>query len=239
MVPEDVDLDDFQAAKKANPLSLITPQWLEEQHEALHEIDYQRFHLNRWVGRIGSWLPAGSWQAIANGARPQQGSDVWVGLDIGGARADTAIVWIDRQGAIDCRIWSGDDAIMDATAFLPALARKFRIRELVYDPWRAQMVAKIAEQHGIKCTAFAQSDSRMIPASAALHEAIKEGKIHHPDDPRLNEHVAAAVAKHGRRGWRIDQADRGSNIDGLVALVMAYEAMTAPEPPPTRVLGWL
>jgi phage terminase large subunit-like protein len=239
MVPEDVDLDDFQAAKKANPLSLITPKWLEEQHEALHEIDYQRFHLNRWVGRIGSWLPAGSWQQCANGARPQEGSDVWVGLDIGGARADTAIVWIDRQGALDCRIWSGDDAIMDATAFLPAPAQKFRIRELVYDPWRAQMIAKIAEQHRIKCTAFAQSDSRMIPASAALHEAIKEGKIHHPDDPRLNEHVAAAVAKHGRRGWRIDQADRGSNIDGLVALVMAYEGMTAPAPAPTRVLGWL
>jgi phage terminase large subunit-like protein len=239
MVPEEVDLDDFQAAKKANPLSLITPKWLEEQHEALHEIDYQRFHLNRWVGRIGSWLPAGAWQACTNGARPQQGSDVFVGLDVGGARADTAIVWIDRQGAIDCRIWSGDDAIMDATAFLPPLAQKFRIRELVYDPWRAQLVAKIAEQHGIKCTAFPQSDARMIPASAALHEAIKEGKIHHPNDPKLNEHVAAAVARHGRRGWRIDQADRGSNIDGLVALVMAYEAMTAPPEPATRVLGWL
>jgi hypothetical protein len=55
----------------------------------------------------------------------------------------------------------------------------------------------------------------------------------------LNAHVAAAVAKHGRRGWRIDQAERGANIDGLVALVMAHEARTAPEPEPTRVLGWL
>jgi phage terminase large subunit-like protein len=79
----------------------------------------------------------------------------------------------------------------------------------------------------------------MIPASAALHQAVVEGKIHHPDDPKLNEHVAAAVAKHGRRGWRIDQAERGANIDGLTALTMAYEAATAPEPPATQVLGWL
>jgi phage terminase large subunit-like protein len=158
MVPENIDLDDFRRAKQANPLSLITRKWLREQREALHEIDYQRFHFNRWVARIGSWLPAGAWQACANGVRPQEGSDIWIGLDVGGARADTAIVWIDREGSIDCRIWSGDEAIMDATAFLPELARRFRLRELVYDPWRAQMLAKIAEQHGIRCTAFPQSD---------------------------------------------------------------------------------
>jgi phage terminase large subunit-like protein len=136
MVPDGVPLDDYRAAKRANPLSLITPAWLREQREAVHELHYQRFHLNRWVSRIGSWLPAGAWQQCANGKRPQEGSDIWVGLDVGGARADTAIVWIDRHGAIDCRIWCGDDAIMDATAFLPALAQKYRIRELTYDPWR-------------------------------------------------------------------------------------------------------
>jgi phage terminase large subunit-like protein len=88
MVPEDVDLDDYQAAKKANPLSLITPKWLKEQAEALHEVDYQRFHLNRWVGRIASWLPAGAWQACANGnkLRPRSGGPVWAGVDLGGSR---------------------------------------------------------------------------------------------------------------------------------------------------------
>jgi hypothetical protein len=49
----------------------------------------------------------------------------------------------------------------------------------------------------------------MIPASASLHQAIVEGKIRHPDDAKLNEHIAAAVARHGRRGWRIDQAEGG------------------------------
>jgi phage terminase large subunit-like protein len=239
MVPEDLGLTDFQAAKRANPLSLITPAWLKEQHEALHEIDYQRFHLNRWVGRIGSWLPAGAWQQCANGVRPQPGSDVWVGLDLGGSRADTACVWIDRQGAIGCEIMSGDDAIMEMTAFLIELAKRFRIRELVFDPWRAATLAQIAEQHGIRTSAFPQSDSRMLPASAALHQAVIEQRIHHPNDERLNQHVAAAVAKHGRRGWRIDQAERGTPVDGVIALCMAYEAMTAPEPPPARVLGYL
>jgi phage terminase large subunit-like protein len=235
MVPEHVDLNDYKRAKQANPLSLITPAWLREQREALHEIDYQRFHLNRWVGRIGSWLPAGAWQACANGSTPTpEGSRVWVGVDVGGARADTALVWIDEQYRIGCEILSGDDALMEAPGVLLELARRYRIVEIVFDPWRAQVMAKIAEAHGLKTTAFAQSDSRMIPASAALHEAIVKGRIHHPNDPKLNKHVAAAVAKHGRRGWRIDQAERGTPVDGLIALVMADEARTAPPPEPTR-----
>lgn len=240
MVPEETSITDYRAAKRANPLSLITRPWLREQREAVHELHYRRFHRNEWAGRIGSWLPAGSWQACANGSTPiEEGSRIWVGIDIGGARADTAIVWLDEPFRVGCRIWSGDDAIMDATAFLPALAERYRIAEVSYDPWRAQVLAKTAEQHGIKVTAFPQSDNRMIPASAALHQAIVEGKLHHPDDEKLNEHVAAAVAKHGRRGWRIDQAERGGNIDALIALVMAYEARTAPEPAPTQVLGWM
>jgi hypothetical protein len=100
------------------------------------------------------------------------------------------------------------------------------------------MMIRGLEQRRIRCTAFAQSDNRMIP-QARLHTAIVEQKIHHANDPKLNEHVAAAVARHGRRGWRVDQAERGTPVDGVVALIMAYEAATAPAPEPTRVLGWL
>jgi phage terminase large subunit-like protein len=244
MVPEDVDLDDFKRAKQANPLSLITPGWLREQRGALHEIDYQRFHLNRWVGRIGSWLPAGAWAACANGRRPEPGSPIWAAVDLGGSRADSACTWISRLGddhfAIDAAIFSGEDGVVGVHDTLVELAERFQLREVSFDPWRAQVLVRGLEERGIKTTAFAQSDSRMLPASAALHRAVVEGRIHHPDDPKLNEHVAAAVARHGRRGWRIDQAERGTPVDGLIALVMAHEAATAPpEPEPRGVLGWL
>jgi len=49
-----------------------------------------------------------------------------------------------------------------------------------------------------------------------------------PDDPQLNRHVAAAVDRHGRRGWRIDKAERGENIDGVIALCMAVQVAQAP-----------
>jgi hypothetical protein len=204
-VAEDRDVTDSRVVKSANPASWISRAGLTEQRKALPETAFRRFLANQWVARMGSWLPPGAWQACANGkVEIPEGSKVWVGLDIGGARADTAIVWLDESFHIGCRIWSGDDALMDATAFLPELARRYRVVEVAYDPWRAQMLAKIAEAHRIKVTALPQSDSRMIPASRALHEAIVNGQLKHPNDPKLNAHVAAAVARHGRRGWRID-----------------------------------
>lgn len=228
------------AVKKANPASWITTDQIRAAKRALPELAYRRFVANQWTARTGSWLPAGAWQSCAEpGLQIEPSEDVWIGVDLGGARADTAVVWITAVGRIGCRIFSGEDGIVDAAALIPSLAELYRVRELVYDPWRAAMLVRGLESRGIKCTAFAQSDSRMIPASAALHTAIVEGKITHPDDPKLNEHIAGAVARHGRRGWRIDQAERGTPVDGAVALVMAYEASTAPEPPATEVLGWL
>jgi phage terminase large subunit-like protein len=78
----------------------------------------------------------------------------------------------------------------------------------------------------------------MIPASQRLYDAITEGRIVHPDDERLNAHVAAAVARHGRRGWRIDKANRADKIDAVVALAMAVDRLEN-RPEPTRLIGWL
>jgi phage terminase large subunit-like protein len=243
MARDDRMADDMREAWRCNPASWITEKRLREQYEALPEIAWRRFHLNQWAGRIGSWLPPGSWQACSNGKRPEPGCPIWIGVDLGGARADSACVWVSRLGddhyAVDCSIHSGEDGMYAVQETILRLAERFQIREVVFDPWRAAMLVRGLEQRGIRCTVFAQSDSRMIPASAALHTAIVEGRIHHPDDEQLNAHVSAAVARHGRRGWRIDQAERGANIDGLVALAMAYESATQPEEPGTQILGYL
>lgn len=56
----------------------------------------------------------------------------------------------------------------------------------------------------------------------------------------MNRHVAAAVAKQVRRGWRLESPSRGENIDGAVALAMAVErALYAAGHQPARLLGWL
>jgi len=118
------------------------------------------------------------------------------------------------------------------------LAERFTIIECTFDPWRAGQIGQELEQRGIRVSAFPQHDARMIPASQRLYDAIIERRLVHPDDPRLNAHVAAAVARHGRRGWRVDKASRQYKIDAVVALAMALDRIEN-RPQPTRLVGWL
>lgn len=94
------------------------------------------------------------------------------------------------------------------------------------------------EQRGIRVSAFPQHDARMIPASQRLYDAIVEGRLVHPDDERLNVHVANTIARHGRRGWRVDKANRADKIDACIALCMALDRLEN-RPAPTRLVGWL
>ena len=70
----------------------------------------------------------------------------------------------------------------------------------------------------------------MIPASQRLYQAIVEQQLALPDDLELAKHAADAVARHSRRGWRLDtpHARRPINIDGVVALAMALDRASAP-----------
>jgi hypothetical protein len=76
----------------------------------------------------------------------------------------------------------------------------------------------------------------MIPASERLYDAVVHKRLVHPDDPELNAHAHAAVAKHSRRGWRLEKADRASKIDAVIALCMAVDR-TPTSPSPSRWSG--
>ena len=161
-----------------------------------------------------------------------------IGVDIGGERSDSAVVWINGSLHVGVEVLSGDRAVLEIADVVRELAERFRIAECAFDPWRAGQVGQELEQRGVRVSAFPQHDARMIPASQRLYDAIVERRLVHPNDPRLNAHVAAAVPRHGRRGWRIDKAARADKIDGVVALAMALDRVEN-RPAPAKLIGWL
>jgi phage terminase large subunit-like protein len=237
-VPEDADITKPAVVKKANPASWITPRALREQHEAVAEVAYRRYHCNQWTAAVGAWLPAGVWQACAGHTEFTDGERVRVGVDVGGERSASAVVYVNERLHVGVDTWTGDDAVLEVAAFVAELADRFQIVEAVYDPWRAGQMAPEWEQRGIRAVAFPQSDSRMIPACERLYDLIVHGELTHPDDPALNAHVHAAVARHSRRGWRLEKPDRSTNIDSAVALAMAIDRH-AYQPQPVELLGWI
>lgn len=106
------------------------------------------------------------------------------------------------------------------------------------DPWRFGQAAQELQREGMLCVAFPQHDARMIPASARLHAAIVEGRLTLPADPEFARHASDAIAKHSRRGWRIDKPGPRVQIDAMIALCMAVERAEQ-RPEPVELIGWL
>jgi hypothetical protein len=100
-------------------------------------------------------------------------------------------------------------------------------------PWARQL-----EREGLLVVAFPQHDARMIPSSAALHAAITEQRLVLPADPEFARHASEGIARHSRRGWRIDKPTPRANIDAIIALAMAVERAEH-KPEPVELLGWL
>jgi phage terminase large subunit-like protein len=128
--------------------------------------------------------------------------------------------------------------VLEAVDHVRALAGRYNVRELVYDRWRFGQAAQELEREGLLVVAFPQHDARMIPASARLHAAVVEQRLTLPDDPELARHASDAIARHSRRGWRIDKLNPRANIDAIIALAMAVERAEH-KPEPVELLGWL
>jgi phage terminase large subunit-like protein len=147
-------------------------------------------------------------------------------------------VWVNDSLHVGCAIYHGDAGVLECVDHVRALAGRFNVRELVYDPWRFGQAAQELEREGLLVVAFPQHDARMIPASARLHAAVVEQRLTTPPDRELARHASDAIARHSRRGWRIDKPNQRANIDAIVALAMAVErAEQVPEP--VELLGWL
>jgi phage terminase large subunit-like protein len=224
--------------KKVNPASWLPKGSLKEQRRRLSDLDFRRFVANQWISGMTSWLPPGAWQQGAGEVSIADGERIWVGVDVGGSEADTAVVWVNERLDVGVKVFSGDEGVLHAKELIEGPAEGYAIQEVAFDPWRAKQVALEIEQRRIRCVEFPQTAGRMHPASERLYRAIVEGRLTHPDDPALNRHVAAAVAKNSPRGWQLAKAPGGGNIDGVIALAMCVDRASEPVQE-TRLVGWL
>lgn len=236
-VPPDGNVDRMAEVKRANPASWLPVAALREQRRRLADLDFRRYVANQWTSGITSWLPPGAWQQAAGETHFEDNERIWIGVDVGGTEADTAVCWVNANLNTGVTVFSGGEGVLHAKELIGGLAERYTIVECAFDPWRAKQLALELEQRRIRCVEFPQTAGRMHPASESLYRAVIEGRLTHPDDPKLNAHIAAAVAKSSPRGWQLAKAPGGGNIDAVIALAMAVER--ASEPPHEPTLRWL
>jgi phage terminase large subunit-like protein len=239
-VPEHEDVADPEVAKRSNPASWISPEMLHRQWSSpgLHENDYRRFHCGQWVASERSWLPHGAWAKCAANYTIEDGEEVIAAVDVGGSRSATALGWVTPDLRVGIEIWQGEDAVLKARDAVPELCKRFRVREVLYDAWRFQAPALELAERGLPMIEWPTSIPRMTQSAEALYGAIMEGKLRHPNDARLNQHVNAAVVREAPAGIHFSKAKSRDQIDGLTVVAMAVGRVLKSKPPP-KLLGWL
>lgn len=237
-VPENSSITDMRQVKRANPASWLTLEALRQQAASLPALAFARYHANQWVGPESSWLPPGAWQACVGTPEFEPGEDIWIGCDAGGEHASTGLLWVNSDLQVGCQIYHGDRGPNEAVAHIRELGTEHNVRDVWIDPWRLTFAGQELEEEGIQVTPTPQTDVRMIPISNALYRAVVEKRITLPDNPELHAHAHQAIAKHGRRGWRLDKIHKTDAIDGVIALAMALGALET-QPAKVELLGWL
>lgn len=240
-VPDDAKPDDLAIVKAANPAPWITKDALRQQRARVTTVEWAQFHQCRWGVGTGAWLPPGAWAACAADYEVEAGTEVIVGVDVGGSRDGTAVVAVDLAlRVVHVEVHTGDEAVLEVRDVLLEVLRRHPIREVVYDPWRYQSEAvRLERELGLSMVQFPQSHARMTVASERLHAAVLERRLQHPNDAELNIQVTAAIAKDTGRGWRLDKARRDQKIDLVIALAMANERAQQPPTPSARLLGYI
>lgn len=233
------DPEDEEAWQHANPASWITPEVLRQQAASptVDELAFRRLHLNMWTKTRDAWLPAGLWDSLGCDDEIPEGADVVVAVDVGLVHDSTAVAVAHKRDdgtiLVEAKVWAArDDAV--AHVVLPggrvdleviemhieALAEKYQVREVVYDPRFFERSAQSLAAAGLTTAPVDQSSRRMLEAYSAAYIAAVERRIRHTRDPVLSRHFESVIGVQTEKGWKISRL-RLQRIDAAVAACMA------------------
>lgn len=249
--PDDADWRDEQTWRIANPGydDIVAADDFRSAVLRTPENEYRTKRLNQWVSAASAWLPTGAWENRTDAGRLVAPDEpVVLGFDGSWSNDSTALVgatcgpephvfviacW-ESDGSPD---WRVDTA--DVEHAIRAATERYRVREIVCDPYRWQDVLQRLERDGLPIVEFPTNAlARIVPACQEFYAAVVDGRISHDGDPRLARHIANAVVKTDRYGPRIVKESRSSNrkIDLAVAAVIAHDRARQVEPPKRRAM---
>ncbi len=244
------DVEDMDVVKHANPASWHTPESLRAEFNSptMTPWHWRRFRCGLWERGEDQAVRPQDWDAIAvPGLTIPDGSEVWVGLDLGWKLDTTAIVplHIAEDGRRVCAGAivlepPGDGGMLDELLIEDALVglhRRYQVLGVVYDPHAGaqQLAQRLERDHSMTFVEHSQDSSPMALAASRLMELIRTHRLTHDGDRVLRAHVlnAAQRSVSGER-WKFDRPRRGGRvpIDALTALSMVVSV--AADPPRRR-----
>jgi phage terminase large subunit-like protein len=111
-------------------------------------------------------------------------------------------------------------------AEIAALADRYQIEELAYDPWNATQTAIELGDRGLLCVEFRQGYQSMSEPSKAFEKLVTSHKIGHATPKGINPLVRwalsnAAIKRDPAENIKPDKSSARGRIDPIVAAIMA------------------
>ena len=235
--PEALEWNSAEAAAAANPAygDFLDPEDFTAAARSLPRDEYETKRLNRWVTSSESFLPQGVWEACEDKALTLDKADpIVLGFDGSFSNDSTAIVAcrISDKALFVLGHWERgiDEALTwrvpveEVEAAMTGICLSHEVKEIVCDPFRWQRSMEVWQQMGLPVVEFPQTPGRMVPATAAMYDAVVNGNVKHDGDPRLARHAANATPYYSRNGLMVKKEAKQSlkRIDLFVAAIMAH-----------------
>jgi phage terminase large subunit-like protein len=101
----------------------------------------------------------------------------------------------------------------------------YDLREISYDPWNAVQLTQELDRERVKLAPMRQGFQSMSPPTKELMRVLIEKKLRHGGNPVLRWNAdSAAATTDPNENVRLVKAKSAARIDGLVTLVMAFDA---------------
>jgi phage terminase large subunit-like protein len=243
-VPEGGDIEDVSLVVRANPLSFVTQETLQETWDTpgMTLQHWSRINCNVPTRSSSAAIQEREWHGAFRADKPDVGAEEWLGLDVGWRWDTTAIVpfwWRDAEFRL-----FGPATILEPPrdgsslhpdvlkkAFLAILAKR-TVSTVVMDMNKAEDIAAwLSDEMDLTVVDRAQSSKPQSEDYLRFMEALRGGWLFHSGDQGLKQHALNAMAKllpdGGAKFARSSETRQGGNqdarvIDALVAAAMVH-----------------
>lgn len=249
--PDGCATDDEAAWAEANPAldDFLSRDGLASARRTLREPVFRQLRLGQWVSGSESWLPFGSWDALAAPERKvDKGTRVVLAFDGSASGDSTALIGCtvgDDPHLFVEGLWEnpGDPRWRvprsDVSNAVDVAFQKYDVLELAADPWGWNSeIEAWASRHGEKRVLMwnTAAANRMAPATDRLYTATQEQTVTHDGNKDLSSHVAHCVAKRTPMGDLVSKDKKGSprKIDAAVGAIIAFDRASFHTNRPTK-----
>jgi phage terminase large subunit-like protein len=101
------------------------------------------------------------------------------------------------------------------------LAKRYRVREVGYDPRFFDVPADHMSRAGLTVVEIQQQSSHMADAYQGFYSSATSGELAHDGDPHFAAHADACAAVETERGWKLYKLRGTHPFDAIVAASMA------------------